>query len=147
MSRNYTQEELEKLGYDELRKLAAELEVEGARIKQTRHVFIAQFWQRMNTQPIKASELGEGELAAMRVDNQPIVFAKAEGKIYAFSDRCPHKGFPLHRGKLEGHVLTCAYHGGKFDARSGQCLKHPYETLPCQRFAVTVREDGTIECE
>ena len=147
MSQIYTQEELEKLSYVELQKLAALLEVEGAQIKRTRHIFIDQFWQRMSARPIKAAELDEGELAAARLDEQPTLFAKAEGKLYAFSDRCPHKGFPLHKGKLEGHILTCAYHGGKFDVRSGECLKHPYETLPCRRFAVTVREDGKVECK
>src|SRR5262245_11592781 len=147
MSQNYSQEELTKLSYEELKKLAAELELEGAQIKKTRHLFIEQFWLRMNTQPIQASQLDEGKLAAARIDGQPILFAKVEDQIYGFSDRCPHKGFPLHKGKLEGHILTCAYHGGKFDVRNGKCMKHPYETLPCRRFAVTVRDDGTIQCK
>ena len=86
-------------------------------------------------------------MAAVRIGNKPIVFAKVEDKIYAFNDRCPHKGFPLHKGSLEGHTLTCAYHGGKFDIRSGQCLKHPYATYPCQSFAVDVAQDGTVECK
>jgi nitrite reductase/ring-hydroxylating ferredoxin subunit len=147
MSQSYSREELELLSYDELRKLSAELELEGAQIKRTRHLFIEQFWQRMNRRPVEAVELKEGELAATRIDEQQIVFAKAKGKIYAFSDRCPHKGFPLHKGKLEGAVLTCAYHGGKFDVQSGKCLKHPYETSPCRRFTVTVRDDGRVECK
>ena len=147
MNRTSTREELEKLTYDELKKLANELEMEGAQIKKVRHYFIEEFWRRINDRPIKAPELGEGEMAAVRVDNKPILFAKVDGKIYAFNDRCPHKGFPLHKGKLEGHMLTCAYHGGKFDVRGGKCLKHPYETYPCMSFPVSLRDDGTIECK
>src|SRR5262247_986874 len=144
MNKTYSREELDGLGYDELKKLATELELEGAQIKKVRHNFIDEFWRRINERPVKAPELGEGEMVAARIGNQPILFVKVDGQIRAFDDRCPHKGFPLHKGTLEGHTLTCAYHGGKFDVRNGACLKHPYETYPCMSFAVTASDDGTI---
>ena len=147
MNRNYSRKELEGLTYDELKRLAAQLEFEGAQIKKVRHYFIDEFWRRIENQPVNVAELSEGKLAAVRLGDQPIVFTKVDDKIYAFSDRCPHKGFPLHKGSLEGHTLTCAYHGGKFDIRNGECLKHPYATYPCQSFAVDVAEDGMIECK
>ena len=145
MNRTYTREELERIPYDELKRLAGELEREGAEIKKTRHYFIAEFWKRIQAQPLAARELGEGRMAAVRIGDKSVLFARVKDKIYAFNDRCPHKGFPLHKGALEGHTLTCAYHGGKFDVRSGACLKHPYETHPCMSFGVTVLEDGTVE--
>ena len=147
MNQPDTREELEKLSHAELKKLAAELEMEGAQIKNTRHYFIAEFWRRIENQPIKLTELGEGKLAAARLGDQPIVFAKVDDKIYAFNDRCPHKGFPLHKGSLDGYTLTCAYHGGQFDIRTGACLKHPTETYPCERFQPNAAADGTIVCE
>ena len=147
MNQAYSREELEQLCHAELKKLAAELEMEGAQIKKTRHFFIAEFWRRIESRPIKVAELGKGELAAVRVGDKPIVFAKVEDEVFAFDDRCPHKGFPLHKGSLDGHTLTCAYHGGKFDIRSGQCLKHPYATFPCKSFTVHVADDGTVECK
>lgn len=147
MNQAYSREELEQLCHAELKKLAAELEMEGAQIKKTRHFFIAEFWRRIESRPIKVAELGKGESAAVRVGDKPIVFAKVEDKVFAFDDRCPHKGFPLHKGSLDGHTLTCAYHGGKFDIRSGQCLKHPYATFPCKSFTVHMADDGTVECK
>ena len=147
MNRDYSREELEGLTRDELNRLAAELELEGAQIKKVRHYFIDEFWRRIGDRPVKVAELNDGELASARIGDKPILFAKVEDKIYAFSDRCPHKGFPLHKGSLDGYTLTCAYHGGQFDIRNGQCLKHPYATYPCQSFAVDVAQDGTIECK
>ena len=147
MSQTYTRDDLEQLSHAELMKLAAELEMEGARIKKTRHYFIDEFWRRIGDRSIKVAELRNGEMASARLGDKPIVFAKVEDKVYAFDDRCPHKGFPLHKGSLVGHTLTCAYHGGKFDIRNGECLKHPYATYPCQSFAVDVAEDGTIKCK
>ena len=147
MNREYSREEIENLPHDELKRIAAELEYEGAQIKKKRHYFIEEFWRRIENGPLKAAELGEGGLAALQMGGKPIVFAKVEDKVYAFSDRCPHKGFPLHKGRLEGHTLTCAYHGGQFEVRNGQCLKHPYATYPCQSFSVHVAADGKIECK
>jgi hypothetical protein len=109
MNQTYTREELEQLSHAELEKLSAELEMEGAQIKNTRHYFIAEFWRRIENRPIKVAELGEGKLAAARLGDQPIVFAKVDDKIYAFNDSCPHKGFPLHKGSLDGYTLTCAW--------------------------------------
>ena len=147
MNQTYSRAELDQLSYAELKKLSAELEKEGAQIKKTRHYFIDEFWRRLGDRPIAAAELSDGDLAARRIGNKPILFAKAAGKFCAFDDRCPHKGFPLHKGSLDGRTLTCAYHGGKFDVQSGACLKHPYETLPCESFAVVVANDGSIECK
>jgi nitrite reductase/ring-hydroxylating ferredoxin subunit len=146
MSKTYNREELEKFSYGELKKLAAELEMEGAQIKKARRCFVDEFWKRIGEQRIKALELGEGEMKAVKIGERSILFTKVEEKIYAFNDRCPHKGFPLHKGTLDGHTLTCAYHGGQFDVRSGACLKHPYTTYPCMRFEVAVLDDETIEC-
>ncbi|MFL5759559.1 MAG: Rieske (2Fe-2S) protein [Thermomicrobiales bacterium] len=46
------------------------------------------------------------------------VFATAEG-IYAVDNRCPHMGFPLHRGSVCDGILTCHWHHARFDLESG----------------------------
>lgn len=46
------------------------------------------------------------------------------GKAVAVRNRCPHRSFPLSKGKLEGDVLVCGYHGMAFNA-SGRCVKMP----------------------
>ncbi|WP_322798617.1 Rieske (2Fe-2S) protein, partial [Thermoflexus sp.] len=39
----------------------------------------------------------------------------AEGdRIYALDNRCPHMGFPLHRGTLRDGLLTCHWHHARF---------------------------------
>lgn len=46
------------------------------------------------------------------------------GMPVAVRNRCPHRSFPLARGRLEGDVLVCGYHGMEFDP-SGRCAKMP----------------------
>ena len=143
-----TRAELEKMSYDELDELASELAEEDEEIKTIRHYFIDEFWKRMSEKAILPSDLGDGEMIGVSLEGTPVLWAKVEGKIYALGDRCPHRGFPLHhKGKLDGYTLTCAYHGGQFDIRTGACLRHPTETYPCQTFDVQTADDGTIVCQ
>src|SRR5215210_1690215 len=41
------------------------------------------------------------------------------GKVYAVDNRCPHMGFPLHRGTVQDGILTCHWHHARFDLESG----------------------------
>jgi vanillate O-demethylase monooxygenase subunit len=57
--------------------------------------------------------------------NEPIVFFRTEsGAVSAMQDRCPHRGFPLSKGRLIGDSLECGYHGLTFNC-VGQCVRIP----------------------
>jgi nitrite reductase/ring-hydroxylating ferredoxin subunit len=43
----------------------------------------------------------------------------ANGGVSAVDNRCPHMGFPLHRGTVKDGVLTCHWHHARFDLSSG----------------------------
>jgi nitrite reductase/ring-hydroxylating ferredoxin subunit len=59
---------------------------------------------------------------AGKVGVQPVCVFLAEGQAYAVDDRCPHMGFPLHRGSVESGLLTCHWHNARFDLTSGGTL-------------------------
>jgi nitrite reductase/ring-hydroxylating ferredoxin subunit len=42
-----------------------------------------------------------------------------QGKVYAVDNRCPHLGFPLHKGSVQDGILTCHWHHARFDLCSG----------------------------
>src|SRR3712207_574167 len=42
-----------------------------------------------------------------------------DGKVHAVDNRCPHMGFPLHRGSVSDGILTCHWHHARFDLESG----------------------------
>src|SRR5215218_4327005 len=46
------------------------------------------------------------------------VFATDDG-VYAVDNRCPHMGFPLHKGSVCDGILTCHWHHARFDLESG----------------------------
>jgi nitrite reductase/ring-hydroxylating ferredoxin subunit len=45
-----------------------------------------------------------------------------EGRAYALDDRCPHMGFPLHRGSVDAGLVTCHWHHARFDLVTGGTL-------------------------
>jgi vanillate O-demethylase monooxygenase subunit len=55
---------------------------------------------------------------------EPWVLYRADGRIVAFADRCPHRRTPLSLGQCAAGVLQCAYHGWRFDS-TGACVEIP----------------------
>src|SRR5688572_606641 len=59
---------------------------------------------------VRDDEIPEGGLATTKMGQKEILVAKVEGKIYALDNACGHSGYPLSKGRLEGHVVTCRWH-------------------------------------
>jgi nitrite reductase/ring-hydroxylating ferredoxin subunit len=51
--------------------------------------------------------------------HRPILVIHDRGRVFALDNRCPHMGFPLERGSVEGGILTCHWHHARFDLKSG----------------------------
>ncbi len=55
----------------------------------------------------------------VHLDGRTIALFNHGGAIYAVENRCPHMGFPLHRGSVKDGILTCHWHHARFDLASG----------------------------
>lgn len=60
-------------------------------------------------------------------------------KIYAVDNRCPHMGFPLHRGTVKDCILTCHWHHARFDIASGGTFDSWADDV--RAFPVQIRDD------
>jgi nitrite reductase/ring-hydroxylating ferredoxin subunit len=67
-------------------------------------------------------ELRQAGCLTTKSGTQPICVFWSEGRAFALDDRCPHMGFPLHRGTVENGLLTCHWHNARFDLSSGGTL-------------------------
>jgi nitrite reductase/ring-hydroxylating ferredoxin subunit len=52
------------------------------------------------------------------------IWRSASGRVAAWNDRCPHRGMRLSHGFVRGEMLSCIYHGWRFDG-AGRCRKIP----------------------
>jgi nitrite reductase/ring-hydroxylating ferredoxin subunit len=70
------------------------------------------------------------------------VFASSvSDRVYAVDNRCPHMGFPLHRGSVADGILTCHWHHARFDLESGGTFDPWADDV--QTYATFV-EDGIV---
>ena len=49
-----------------------------------------------------------------------VALYNVDGEFHALDGICPHQGGPLGKGKLQGCIVTCPWHGFQFDVTSGQ---------------------------
>ena len=72
----------------------------------------------------------------------PLLVVHDRGGVFALDNRCPHLGFPLHRGSVEDGVLTCHWHHARFDLCTGGTFDLWADDVPTA--AVELRKDGTV---
>ena len=68
------------------------------------------------------ADLGEKGRTVARIDGKQIVLFQVNGAVFACNNRCPHEGYPLREGSLDGCTLTCNWHNWKFDLETGANL-------------------------
>ncbi|MCC6627980.1 MAG: Rieske 2Fe-2S domain-containing protein [Chloroflexi bacterium] len=83
--------------------------------------------------------IAPGTMTMVEVDNHTIALANVDGEICAFSNVCSHRNGPLAEGTLDGGRVTCPWHHGVFDVRTGAVIAGPPRTgVP----TYAVRVDG-----
>lgn len=75
-------------------------------------------------QPTRVATLDElrqapGSCRVVRHDGRNVAVFHHNGAVRAVENRCPHMGFPLHRGSVSDGILTCFWHHARFDLASG----------------------------
>jgi naphthalene 1,2-dioxygenase ferredoxin component len=70
-------------------------------------------------------DLPEGAMRRVTDGDTDILVAHTPAGIVAVDDRCPHMSAPLSIGVLEGCVVQCPLHEGRFDLCSGEPVQMP----------------------
>ncbi len=83
-----------------------------------------------------ADDWSVGDLKMRRIDGQAIAVARTESGFHAIDNACPHQGYGLTTGSLDGELVTCQWHNWKFEVRTGRCVMgeedvaaHPVEVV------------------
>lgn len=86
-------------------------------------------------------------LAALRGERQQVVevgdravalFVVGDA-VYALDNVCPHAGFPLGEGDLDGEWVICPGHSFYYNLKTGECQNDPGRSAT--RFEVVVDGD------
>jgi nitrite reductase/ring-hydroxylating ferredoxin subunit/multimeric flavodoxin WrbA len=94
-------------------------------------------WHRVG---LSAQLRADAPLAVV-VSGQPVAIFEFEGRLYAISNRCNHKGGPLADGRLHGEFVMCPWHAWEYSVVTGRGpAGYDEEQVPV--YAVEERADG-----
>lgn len=81
---------------------------------------------------------GSGMMA--EAGGKQVAVFNVDGEFHAMGGECTHQGGPLGEGELEGSVVTCPWHGARFDVTTGTVKAFPAPTS-VESYPVTVEGD------
>jgi nitrite reductase/ring-hydroxylating ferredoxin subunit len=91
----------------------------------------------------RVSAVTEGEARGFTVAGEEIVLCNLEGEIYALQGYCTHEQLPLDGGEVEDGILTCEWHGARFDIRTGAVCSPP-ASIPLRGFPTRIDDEGRV---
>jgi nitrite reductase/ring-hydroxylating ferredoxin subunit len=74
---------------------------------------------------LDAAELAAGAMRRVTRGDLDVLIAHTPAGIVAVDDRCPHMSAPLSLGGLEGCIVACPLHDGRFDLCTGDPVQMP----------------------
>jgi nitrite reductase (NADH) small subunit len=79
----------------------------------------------------KVNDVPPGQGKTVQVAGKNIALFNVDGSFYAIDETCLHRGGPLGEGELTGHLVTCPWHGWKYDVRTGISITNPAAQVNC----------------
>ncbi|MEX2183686.1 MAG: Rieske 2Fe-2S domain-containing protein [Chloroflexota bacterium] len=70
-------------------------------------------------------DLPPGAMRRVSRGDLDVLLAHTDRGLVATDDRCPHMAAPLSVGSLDGCVVACPLHEGRFDLASGEPVQMP----------------------
>lgn len=88
-------------------------------------------------------QVADQEMIQARVDgHEPFAVYHVHGQFYVTDDTCTHgKASLSDEGELEDCTITCTWHDGQYDIRTGEVLSAPC-TVPIRSYPVTIESDA-----
>ena len=71
----------------------------------------------------QTDQLPAGARRLCKIEDRRIAFFNLGGAHYAIDNLCTHRDGPVGAGELNDVVITCPWHGWRFNVTSGRCLE------------------------
>ena len=88
------------------------------------------------------NDLKPGENKVVNVNGNDVALFNVNGEFFATTNACPHKGGPLGEGFLEEDVVTCQWHGWRFNVKTG--ISPVVPTAKVQTYQVKVEGNDVL---
>lgn len=91
----------------------------------------------------RVDDVQVGDLKQFNVGEKEILVINLNGRFFCLDARCTHAGAPLAEGDLNDDVLTCPWHGSRFNVTNGSVIKGP-AVKPLRIYGSVVKEDTLL---
>src|SRR4249920_2477434 len=71
---------------------------------------------------VALDDLSVGSMRLARAGDRRLCLVRTSDGVFALDHACPHEGYGLTQGSLDGNLLTCAWHNWKFRVDDGACV-------------------------
>jgi nitrite reductase/ring-hydroxylating ferredoxin subunit len=93
---------------------------------------------------LRASEVSPGSVRVVELDGRSLCVGLTEdGEWGAIDNVCTHDGGVLGDGELDGNLVECPRHGGRFDLFTGRVRALP-PVIPVNAYRVTLDDDQVV---
>lgn len=92
----------------------------------------------------KTLDISSGKMQKVTADGKEILVVNLDGNYFAMDDTCTHAGASLADGQLDGSILTCDWHGAKFDCKTGKLYAFPVKIKDLNSYKVVVESDNVF---
>lgn len=86
-------------------------------------------------------DLAIGDMKMAKVGERRVAVIRTASGVHALDNACPHQGYGLVTGALDGDLVTCQWHNWKFRADTGECVMGE-EDVACHRVDIC---EGRVE--
>ena len=93
----------------------------------------------------KVGELSDGDVRRVAAGGLTLAVYNVDGEFFVNDDACTHGPGSLSEGFLEGDVIECNFHQGKFNVRTGEVAAPPC-MVPVKTYRAIV-ENGVVYIE
>lgn len=88
----------------------------------------------------QCDELQAGSVIRAKAGDVDVALYNIDGEIFATHNICTHAHALLSDGWLEGDIIECPLHGGRFEVKTGKGLGAP---ITCDLKSLPVRIQGS----
>ncbi len=95
---------------------------------------------------VKVAAVGDiapGTGMVVEAAGRTLALFNLNGTFYALDNKCTHVGGPLGEGDVAGNVVTCPWHGSKFDITTGAVVGPPARR-PVAALRVSVKNNEVM---
>ena len=91
----------------------------------------------------ETKDVSPGTGKVVQAEGRSIALFNVAGTFYAIDNTCPHRNGPIGEGEMSGDVVTCPWHGAKFNVKTGEVLGPPARS-GVRSYPVTLQVDDVM---